>query len=236
VEGSVELLPVFDNMYFDANGIIHTCSHPNDEDVSTRLSMEEMVTGMMAYMNKMVHIIRPRKMLFIAVDGCAPRAKMNQQRSRRFASARDAKLKREEAMRKGELSEQDAATMFDSNVITPGTEFMAELSRHFEFFLRKKVKEDPTWAGLQIVYSGHDVPGEGEHKIMDYIRHTRMQPDYDANTRCAPLSRCVRTQVLLTRRLPRVQPLPVRLGRGLDHAGPGLARAALQPAARGGGL
>jgi len=162
--------------------------------------MEEMVLGMMvrapppdkeadsrpatqAYINKMVHTIRPRKVLFVAIDGCAPRAKMNQQRSRRFASARDAKLKRDEAVANGEITLEDSTTMFDSNVITPGTAFMAELSTHFEFFLRQKLRDDPVWAGLEIVYSGHDVPGEGEHKIMDYIRHTRMQPGYDANTR-----------------------------------------------------
>ena len=38
-------------------------------------------------------------------------------------------------------------------------------------------------AGLVIYLSGHDVPGEGEHKIMDFIRHIRSQPDYNAETR-----------------------------------------------------
>jgi len=134
----------------------------------------------------MVHTIRPRKLLYVAIDGCAPRAKMNQQRTRRFAAARDTKILRDEAIQRGEMTDADASTLFDSNVITPGTEFMAELSTHFEFFLRKKLKEDDVWSGLEIIYSGHDVPGEGEHKIMDYIRHSRMQSGYDPNTRYGP--------------------------------------------------
>lgn len=59
---------------------------------------------------------------------------------------------------------------FDTNSITPGTEFMAKVSDYLKYFIRKKVKEDPQWQHLTVIFSGHEVPGEGEHKIMDFIR------------------------------------------------------------------
>jgi len=69
----------------------------------------------------------------------------------------------EEARAKGEHVDEEA--QFDSNCITPGTEFMARVSMHFEYFIRDKLKNDPKWHGLTVFYSGHDVPGEGEHKV-----------------------------------------------------------------------
>lgn len=54
----------------------------------------------------------------MAVDGVAPRAKMNQQRSRRFRTAKEAREVREKAERKGEKLPDEKA--FDSNCITPG--------------------------------------------------------------------------------------------------------------------
>lgn len=55
----------------------------------------------------------------MAVDGVAPRAKMNQQRGRRFRSAKEAELNEKRARDRGEeLPKEDK---FDSNCITPGT-------------------------------------------------------------------------------------------------------------------
>ena len=55
-------------------------------------------------------------------DGVAPRAKMNQQRSRRFRTAKEVKEIREKAEAKGEKLPESKA--FDSNCITPGESYL----------------------------------------------------------------------------------------------------------------
>jgi 5'-3' exoribonuclease 1 len=79
-----------------------------------------MVVRIFGYLDKLFHIVKPQKLLFMAIDGCAPRAKMNQQRSRRFKSAREAQEAIDAAAARGDPM-PDADSRFDSNCITPGT-------------------------------------------------------------------------------------------------------------------
>ena len=60
---------------------------------------------------------------------------------------------------------------------------MAKLSQQLRYFVNKKITEDTDWQGCEIVLSGHEVPGEGEHKIMEYIRNAKSQPGYNPNVR-----------------------------------------------------
>lgn len=74
---------------------------------------------------------------------------------------------------------------------------MARLSDHLKYYVRKRISEDAEWRGVQVILSGHDVssagrcawvadsqvPGEGEHKIQEYIRLSKAQPNYNPNTR-----------------------------------------------------
>ena len=174
-------IPEFDCLYLDMNGIIHNCTHKDGDSASFRMTEDKMFIAIFNYIEHLFGKIKPRQLFFMAIDGVAPRAKMNQQRSRRFRTALDAEKARDKAVKEGlELPKEDP---FDSNCITPGTEFMAKLTQQLKYFISKKVSEDVDWQGVEVVLSGHEVPGEGEHKIMEYIRQAKAQPGYDPNVR-----------------------------------------------------
>jgi len=192
------LLPEFDHLYLDMNGIIHGCTHPNHLDISHVISEKDMMLGIMHYLDRIItQIVKPKVSVFMAIDGVAPRAKLNQQRSRRFRSAMDMAEAAKEAQKKkrggsamDNLKNNDMESgnladtgIFDSNCITPGTEFMEKVSNCIQYFIRKKIKEDPHWRHLKVIYSGHDIEGEGEHKIMQHIRDMRSQEGYAPNQR-----------------------------------------------------
>lgn len=55
----------FDNLYLDMNGIVHPCSHP--EDRPPPATEEEMMLAVFTYTDRVVNMVRPRKLLLIAV-------------------------------------------------------------------------------------------------------------------------------------------------------------------------
>jgi 5'-3' exoribonuclease 2 len=174
-----------DNLYIDMNGIIHPCSHP--EHGPQPKTEEEMYENVCHYVDRLFRIMRPRKLLYLAIDGVAPRAKMNQQRSRRFRSAQEARenLEVEQNIR-NELTKNGqrvppAAKAWDSNVITPGTPFMLKLAEFIRFYVRKRISTDKAWQNIRVIFSDASIPGEGEHKIMSHIRLQRSQPGYNPN-------------------------------------------------------
>jgi 5'-3' exonuclease len=105
------------------------------------------------YALKVIRQVEPARGVYIAVDGVAPMAKIRQQRMRRFKAAAAA-------------AAADAdSNHWDKNAITPGTAFMDALGVRLQELAAKHMRPD-----FQICVSGADEPGEGEQKIMSFLR------------------------------------------------------------------
>ncbi len=118
---------------------------------------------MIAYIRDINTIVNPTKTLYIGVDGVAPMAKIKQQRMRRFKSAIQAE---EEARIKAEAKGHAYVELprWDTNAITPGTLFMEKLTQALREYAKTNNK---------IVVSPADEPGEGEQKIMAWVREQK---------------------------------------------------------------
>ena len=54
---------------------------------------------------------------------------------------------------------------------------MKDLNKHLKCFIEWKIINDENWRKVKVIFSGSDVPGEGEHKIMKFIRNNKGSPN-----------------------------------------------------------
>ncbi|CAD8062450.1 unnamed protein product [Paramecium sonneborni] len=173
-----------DFLYLDMNQVIYKCATNQTilKDYMIEKSIEALWTSILNYIDAIIDLVDPKLVIYLTFDGVAPRAKANQQRQRRFASSKgDAKIKL--LLKQLDLEQQNKT--FKNNQITAGTEFMYELNEQIKFFIHRKFKEDQKYNNLQVIFSGSDVPGEGEHKILEFMRAIKNQKDFNPNwTHC----------------------------------------------------
>jgi len=145
------------------NGIIYSCAQL---DESSFLQNEnEIIQSVFRCIDEIFSIVCPRKLVYMALDGVAPKAKMHNQRAGLFLLATDP------------LSKDEKFTKCD---IKPGTIFMSKLSDELRSYIYDRMNTNPAWKSIIVILSDANVPGEGEHKIMDFIR-TQKSPNPTGN-------------------------------------------------------
>jgi 5'-3' exonuclease len=183
IKNKIELIEA---LFVDFNCAIHPCCRKFSQEHYSHNRREicekHMIEECIAYLVKIIKYANPTKLVYVAIDGVAPRAKMIQQRNRRFKSIKDKKLDVEIKQRNNyhdpNYNKDHEDEYWDTNSISPGTVFMSKLAEA----LRKFFNEEEQFFGLNIIISDSNQPGEGEHKILEYIKHMNNEKNNNTNT------------------------------------------------------
>ena len=164
-------------LFLDLNCAIHKCvRNVLDNNYSFKnkdIYEEKMMHEILNYIIYLAKYIDVKDLIYIAIDGIAPKAKMNQQRLRRFKSIQEKELIKNINNKYSKVKNNNE--FWDTNAITPGTIFMEKLA----LFLNKNVKKLIDINNLKIIISDSNSPGEGEHKIFNFIHKN---PNLDINS------------------------------------------------------
>tara|TARA_B100001059_G_scaffold76775_1_gene74369 strand:- start:358 stop:1941 length:1584 start_codon:yes stop_codon:yes gene_type:complete len=148
------------NLYLDSNSIIYDVYRNIPVEGLTKLDYEiKIYEAISNKISEYIEKVKPQDNIFIAFDGVAPVAKLEQQRNRRYKSMFEREL-----MKKNNPEYKEFG--WDQTAITPGTNFMNNLGDHIRYYFNKNAHRFPQ----NIMVSDINDPGEGEHKIFEYIR------------------------------------------------------------------
>lgn len=149
------------NLYMDCNSLIYDSIHELEKKGTSSTSSDIEMTIIHMVCDKIKHYIKilgPKNNVYIAFDGVAPIAKLEQQKNRRYKSWLEKDLQNKLGIA--------TSSNFDTVSITPGTEFMKKLDININYAFT-----NPNKYGVnKLIVSCSDEPGEGEHKLYKYIR------------------------------------------------------------------
>lgn len=159
-------LKLCNRLFLDFNSIIHCCSATvvsRQQNTQSFTALEtDIFIEIFNYTKSIISIINPTDLVYIAIDGVAPRAKIQQQRRRRYLSSY-----RTDLINNFKKNNNIPISDWDSNCITPGTDFMQRL----DVYLKKMFTKQQFPNITDIIVSGHEEYGEGEHKIIQFIKN-----------------------------------------------------------------
>jgi len=153
---------VVNNFFVDSNSVIYDCI--NSMDYSSTKNHNNIIQKVILKLEEYISLISPNKYVFIAFDGVAPVAKLDQQRTRRYKSVYQNEIYNKVF--------NNVKPYINTSIITPGTEFMLQLNKN----INEHFSNNPN-----IIISDSSICGEGEHKIFQYIRDNKDQLYNDIN-------------------------------------------------------
>ena len=142
------------HLYLDSNSIVYDAMRSIEYSGNNDDYERKLINAVCKKIETYIQQISPSHLLFIAFDGVAPVAKLDQQKNRRYKS-----------WFTNQYDKTDNP-VWNSTAITPGTDFMNKLNLQVRYHFRKP----SSYNVKKIIISGSDFPGEGEHKIFEYIR------------------------------------------------------------------
>ena len=177
-------LPCINNLYLDCNGMVYDVVRQMQYTPENPAAYEaEMLQRICESIDACIAILRPISSVFIAFDGVAPVAKLNQQRERRYKSwylgEMEAQRRRDhnKITQKGGQKEgrvEPPKPAWNTSSITPGTKFMNalhdKLAEYYDATNKAELNARYNLSGAGIIVSSSKEPGEGEHKLFEYIR------------------------------------------------------------------
>jgi 5'-3' exonuclease len=164
------LLIDFNSMIYQVINILNEELGPSVGEISPVNYENKLIVGIIKQLQHVIcEVIRPKKTVYIAVDGPPPRAKMVQQRARRY------KTLKEQAFRK-DLEKKYKVNIptlqWNKSAISPGTSFMIKLSKIIIKNIQQKNLQLHN-ENIIVIFSDDSVPGEGEHKLLPSIRRMK---------------------------------------------------------------
>lgn len=158
-------------LFFDANSIIHHISSKiilENSNISNNDLEKLIISNVIFYIDTIINLIKPTKLIYISIDGVVPMGKIKQQKIRRYKTIFDKNIK---ILLKDKLNvTQNYNFNWSSSCISPGTEFMNKLNKEFKKYIDIK-KSNLHGNKVTFIYSSSNEIGEGEHKILSYIKY-----------------------------------------------------------------